>query len=62
MKRRIAERFSIPDPEILYQKWRLTDDQKVSEIGFRDGDVIYVNTSRRFMPLPLRIVMEDSEA
>ena len=62
LKRRIAERFSIPDPEILYQKWRLTDEQKVSEIGFRDGDVIYVNTSRRFMPLPLRIVMEDPEA
>lgn len=62
LKRRIAERFSIPDPEILYRRWRLADAEKVSEVGFRSGDLIYVNTSRRFMPLPLRIVVEDSEA
>ncbi len=55
LKKRIAERFSIPDPEILYGVWRLTDEQEIAELGISDGDVIYVNTSRRFMPLPLKI-------
>lgn len=60
IKKRIAQEFSIPDPEILYKKWRLKDDQKLSEFQPKSGDIIYVHTSRRFMPLPLRLeVAED---
>ncbi len=60
LKKRIAEKFSIPDPEILYKTWRLSDDQKLSDLDVKSGDVIYVDTSRRFMPLPLKLeVLED---
>jgi len=55
IKRRIAERFSIPDPELLYKTWRLSDDQRICDLNVKSGDVIYVDTSRRFMPLPLRL-------
>ena len=60
LKKRIAEKFSIPDPEILYKTWRLSDDQKLSDLDVKSGDIIYVDTSRRFMPLPLKLeVLED---
>ena len=55
LKKRIAERFGFPDPELLYRKWRLSDEKKVSELGIKSGDVIYVETSRRYMPLPLKV-------
>lgn len=55
LKKRIAEKFSIPDPELLFKRWRLSDEQKISELRPQTGDVIYVDTSRRFMPLPLKI-------
>lgn len=55
LKRRVAEMFSIPDPELLYGRWRLSDEQKVSEIGIKQDDTIYVSTSRRFMPLQLKV-------
>lgn len=55
LKRRIAETFSIPDPEILYQEWRLQDDKRVSELGIKEGNTIYITTSRRFMPLQLKV-------
>lgn len=55
LKRRIAEAFSIPDPEILYREWRLSDDKKLSEVGIKESEVIYVTTSRRFMPLQIRV-------
>ncbi|MCS7132370.1 MAG: ThiF family adenylyltransferase [Aigarchaeota archaeon] len=60
LKKRIAEKFSIPDPELLYKRWRLSDEQKLADLSPQAGDVIYVDTSRRFMPLPLRIeIMEE---
>lgn len=55
LKRRIAEKFSIPDPELLYRRWRLSDEQSITDLKPQSGDVIYVDTSRRFMPLPLKI-------
>ena len=58
LKKRIAERFGFPDPELLYRRWRLSDEKRVSELGIKSGDVIYVETSRRYMPLPLRIEVE----
>jgi len=60
IKKRIAEKFSIPDPELLYKTWRLSDDQKLSELNVKNGDIIYVDTSRRFIPLPLKLeILED---
>jgi len=58
LKKRIAEEFMIPDPEILYKKWVLRDEQRLSEVGIKDGDTIYVETSRRFTPLPLKIELK----
>lgn len=55
LKKRIAESFGFPDPELLYKKWKLRDEQTLKEIGVKTGETIYVDTSRRFIPLPLRI-------
>jgi len=61
LKKKIAERFGFPDPELLYKKWKLRDEQTLEEAGVENGDVIYVETSRRFTPLPLRIeLIEDA--
>ncbi len=61
LKKKIAENFGIPDPEILYKKWKLEDEQTLREIGVRDGDIAYIETSRRFTPLPLKLIIAKSE-
>jgi len=61
LKRRIAETFSIPDPEILYREWRLQDDKRILELGVKEGDTLYITTSRRFMPLQLKIQFHKEE-
>lgn len=61
LKKKIAEDFGIPDPEILYKKWKLEDEQTLREIGVRDGDIAYIETSRRFTPLPLKLNIVKSE-
>lgn len=58
LKKKIAENFGFPDPEILYKKWKLEDDQILSEVGVKDGDIAYVETSRRFTPLPLKLILK----
>lgn len=60
LKKKIAESFGFPDPEILYKKWKLQDDQTLREVGIKDGDITYVETSRRFTPLPLKLVLKTS--
>lgn len=55
LKEIIALRYSFPDPEILFGTKRLSDDQIISDTGIKDEDIIYVSTSRRHMPLPLKI-------
>lgn len=55
LRKRVAESFGFPDPELLYKKWRLEDEQTLSELGVKTGDIIYVETSRRFTPLPLKM-------
>lgn len=60
LKKKIAESFGFPDPEILYKKWRLEDDQILGGIGIKDGDIAYVETSRRFTPLPLKLILKTS--
>lgn len=59
LKRKIAERFGFPDPEIVYKKWILDDEQVLRDVGAKDKDVIYVETSRRFTPLALRLRVEN---
>lgn len=59
LKKKIAEKFSIPDPEILYREWRLSDEKRISELGIEGGDVLYITTSRRFMPLQLRVLISE---
>jgi ubiquitin-activating enzyme E1 C len=58
LKKKIAETFGFPDPEILYKKWRLEDDQILREVGIKNGEIAYVETSRRFAPLPLKLVFK----
>ncbi|MEM2002814.1 MAG: hypothetical protein QXT77_09235, partial [Candidatus Methanomethylicaceae archaeon] len=55
LKEIIALRYSFPDPEILHGTKRLNDDQKLIDAGIRDEDIIYISTSRRHMPLPLKM-------
>jgi len=55
LKELIALRYSFPDPEILYGTKRLSDDQLIADAGIKNEDMIYVSTSRRHMPLPLKI-------
>lgn len=55
IKKRIAERFGFPDPELLYKKWKLRDGQTLGQLEAKEGDIIYVETSRRFTPLPLML-------
>ncbi len=57
LKKKIAETLGLPDPEILYKKWRLRDEQTLRELGVQDGDIIYVETSRRYTPLPIRLIL-----
>lgn len=59
LKELIALRYSFPDPEILYGTKRLNDDQLIIDTGIKNEDVIYISTSRRHMPLPLKIKMVD---
>jgi molybdopterin/thiamine biosynthesis adenylyltransferase len=59
LKELIALRYSFPDPEILYGTKRLNDDQLIADAGIRNEDVIYISTSRRHMPLQLKIKMVD---
>ncbi|MEM0223877.1 MAG: ubiquitin-like domain-containing protein, partial [Thermofilum sp.] len=61
LKKRIAEMFSIPDPEVLYREWRLSDDKRISELGIGEGDTLYITTSRRFMPLQLRVRISEGD-
>ena len=55
LKELIALKYSFPDPEILYGTKRLNDDQLIADAGIKNEDMIYVSTSRRHMPLPLKI-------
>lgn len=55
LKEVIALRFSFPDPEILHGTKRLSDEQKILETEIKDEDIVYISTSRRHMPLPLKI-------
>lgn len=55
LKEIIALRYSFPDPEILHGTKRLDDDQQIIDTGIKNEDVIYISTSRRHMPLPLKI-------
>jgi ubiquitin-activating enzyme E1 C len=55
LKELIALKYSFPDPEILYGTKRLSDDQLIADAGIKNEDMIYVSTSRRHMPLPLKI-------
>jgi ubiquitin-activating enzyme E1 C len=55
LKELIALKYSFPDPEILYGTKRLSDDQLIADAGIKNEDMIYVSTSRRHMPIPLKI-------
>lgn len=58
LKERIAKSFSLPDPEIQYKTKLLKDEQKISDLNIKNGDFIHINTSRRFTPLTLKIILE----
>lgn len=56
LKEAIASTFGFPDPEILFGGRRLSDDEVLATAGVRNGEIIYVSTTRLFEPLALRIV------
>ncbi|MEM2083623.1 MAG: ThiF family adenylyltransferase [Nitrososphaerota archaeon] len=59
LKERIAKSFSLPDPEIQYKTKLLRDHQKLSELDIKNGDYMHINTTRRFTPLTIKIIIED---
>ncbi|MEM1945088.1 MAG: ThiF family adenylyltransferase [Nitrososphaerota archaeon] len=61
VKKRIAAKFLYPDVDLQLGSKLLEDDQLVADIPLRDGETLYVHTSRRVSPLELRVrVVEDS--
>jgi hypothetical protein len=59
LKERIAKSFSLPDPEIQYKTKLLRDFQKLSELNIKNGDYMHINTTRRFSPLTIKLIIED---
>ncbi|MDH5703781.1 MAG: ubiquitin family protein, partial [Aigarchaeota archaeon] len=58
LKRRIAESFGYPDPDVQFKTKILRDEEVLSEADIKDGDVIHVHTSRRLGPLTLKLSAE----
>lgn len=59
LKEVIASKFGYPDPEVLYKKRRLSDGLMIKEAGIGNGDILYIATSRRHQPLPLRLTLQE---
>jgi len=55
LKKRIAESFGYPDPEVQFKTRILRDGEVLSEADIKDGDLIHVHTSRRLSPLTLKL-------
>ena len=55
LKEIIANRYGFPDPELLYKARRLSDEAALAEIGLGEEDTLYISTSRRHLPLPIKI-------
>jgi len=55
LKKRIAESFGYPDPEVQFKTRILRDHEVLSEANIKDGDLIHVHTSRRLNPLTLKL-------
>jgi len=61
VKKRIAAEFLYPDVELQAGPRLLQDNLQISSIPLRDGETIFVHTSRRASPLELRVrTVEDS--
>jgi ubiquitin-activating enzyme E1 C len=56
LKELIAERFGIPDAEVIHGTRVLGEDVKISSVLGPSGEgIFYVVTSRRYEPLPLLV-------
>ncbi|PUA33056.1 MAG: hypothetical protein B9J98_03025 [Candidatus Terraquivivens tikiterensis] len=55
LKEKVSSLFGIPDPEIQYKRWMLKDEQKLSEINVKSDDILYIHTSRRYMPIAIKV-------
>jgi len=63
VKQRIAAMFLYPDAELQAGSRLLPDSLRIAAIPLRDGETVYVHTSRRASPLELKVRMvEDSSA
>ncbi len=58
LKRRIAESFGYPDPDVQFRTKILRDEEALSEANIKDGDFIHIHTSRRPSPLTLKLSAE----
>jgi ubiquitin-activating enzyme E1 C len=61
LKELIAERFGIPDAEVIHGTRVLGEDVKISSVLGPSGEgIFYVVTSRRYEPLPLLVRLSGS--
>ncbi len=62
LKELIAERFGIPDAEVIHGTKVLGEDVHLSSVLGPSGEgIVYVVTSRRYEPLPLVVRLSDSK-
>ncbi|MCX8203040.1 MAG: ThiF family adenylyltransferase [Nitrososphaeria archaeon] len=60
LREAIAERFGFPDVEVLSGARVLQNEDRLSDVlGVRGSALVYVVTSRRYSPLPLKLVAID---
>ncbi|MCS7129221.1 MAG: ThiF family adenylyltransferase [Candidatus Caldarchaeum sp.] len=59
---KISNKFMFPDVKLQKGTRLLYGDEVVRDAGLRDGDILYVHTSRRASPMPLKVrVVENSD-
>ncbi len=57
LREKISNRFLFPDAQIQLGSRLLEDPLGVKEAGLKDGDLIFIHSTRRAGPLPLRVRM-----
>jgi len=55
LREKISNMFMFPDPVIQYGTRLLDDRSTLNELRVKDGDILFIHTSRRYTPLTLRV-------
>lgn len=55
VKERISNIFKFPDPKVQLGRKLLEDNLSIPSSGMKDGDIIYIHSSRRATVVPVRV-------